>query len=252
MHKVSAIIPCFNEEQNIKAAIESLNWADEIIVVDSFSTDKTPEIAQAMNVRFIQHEYESPAIQKNWIIPQATHDWVFVLDADERVTKELKVSVQTILSQNEIKENGFWIARSNDFMGKRIKYSGWQGDKVVRLFQKSCRYDDKQVHEEIITSGGNFGTIKTPLLHNTYISFDHYIDKLNRYALWQAKDLLKRNKTSITPFHLLIKPAVRFTKHFVIQKGFLDGFPGFVISALQAYAVATRYVKLWLLKQKIN
>lgn len=252
MYKISAIVPCFNEEQNIEAAIQSVSWADEIIVVDSFSTDKTPEIAQAQNIRFIQHEYKNPSIQKNWIIPQAKHEWVFLLDADERVTSELKREIQSILSQEKIKEDGFWISRSNDFMGKRLKYSGWQGDKVVRLFHKSCRYDGKHVHEEIVTTSGNFGKLEQKLLHNTYLGLDHYINKLNRYALWQAKDLLESGKTNINPFHLLVKPKVRFIKHYLLQKGFLDGFPGFVVSALQAYAVFLRYVKLWLLKRDLN
>ena len=252
MQKVSAIIPCFNEEHNIEEAIKSVQWADEIIVIDSFSTDQTPEIAQRFDVRFVQHEYENSAAQKNWIIPQASHDWIFLLDADERVTPELAQEIASILSQTNISEKGFWIFRSNSFMGRRLKYSGWQGDKVIRLFQKSCRYEAKRVHAEIETTSGDFGVLKHKLLHNTYVGFDHYIKKLNRYAWWQANDLFSKGKHSITPYHILIKPAARFLKHYIVQKGVLDGFPGFVISALQAYAVATRYVKLYLLKKDLN
>ena len=252
MQKVSAIIPCYNEEHNIEAAIDSVKWADEIIIVDSFSTDKTAELAKKQGVKFIQHEYENSAAQKNWIIPQATYNWVFLLDADERVTPELQKEIQSVLAQGSMKEDGFWLYRSNDFMGKRLRYSGWQGDKVVRLFKRSCRYENKRVHAEIITKNGLFGELNQKLLHNTYVGFDHYIDKLNRYAWWQANDLFVKKKRSVTPYHLLVKPAARFTKHYMIQKGFLDGFPGFVISALQAYAVATRYVKLWLLKRGLK
>ncbi len=253
MQKVSAIIPSFNEERNIAQAIESVLWADEIIVVDSFSTDTTVDIVTRYeNVTLIQHEYENSAAQKNWIIPQAKHDWIFLLDADERVTPQLEKEVKSILNKENIKEVGFWIYRSNDFMGKRLNYSGWQGDKVVRLFKKSCRYENKRVHAEIITDNGTFGALENKLLHNTYHGFDHYIAKLNRYAWWQANDLFKQNKHQITPYHLLVKPIARFLKHFVVQQGFRDGFPGFVISALKAYAVATRYVKLWLLKRDLN
>jgi glycosyltransferase involved in cell wall biosynthesis len=252
VHKVTAIIPCFNEEHNIAAAIESVQWADEIIVVDSFSTDNTPSLVQQYKVKFVQHTYENSAAQKNWIIPQASHEWVFLLDADERVTPSLKQEILQLLATNSRKEDGFWIKRSNDFMGRRIRYSGWQGDKVIRLFRKECRYEDKRVHAEIITASGNFGKLNNPLQHNTYVSFDHYVYKLNRYAWWQANDLIARGKTIVTPYHILIKPGVRFFKHYIIEGGILDGFPGFVIAALQAYAVATRYVKVWLLKRGIE
>lgn len=249
MTKITAIIPTFNEEANIAAAIESVKFADEILVVDSFSTDKTLEIAKKYDVRLLQHEYINSAAQKNWAIPQATYEWIVLLDADEVITPELKSEIQANLAQSP-KEAGFWIYRSNDFMGRRIKYSGWQGDKVVRLFRKSmCRYEDKKVHAEIMTEG-TIGYLKNKIHHNTYKGFDHYISKLNRYAWWQAKDYNK--KTGIlTPYHFVIKPWARVIKHYVIGRGFLDGLPGFTISMLQGYAVFMRYLKVWLLRNKI-
>ena len=249
MSKITAIIPTFNEEANIGAAIESVLFADEIIVVDSFSTDKTVEIAQRYNVRLLQHEYLYPAAQKNWTIPQATHEWIVLLDADEVITPSLR---EEILEKVKAKpsEAGFWIFRSNDFMGRRINYSGWQGDKVIRLFKKSmCRYEDKQAHEEIETSG-KVGFLKHKIHHNTYKGFDHYVAKLNRYAWWQAKDYEKKTGT-LTPYHFVIKPWFRFFKHYFIERGFLDGLPGFTISLLQGYAVFTRYVKMWLIRSGI-
>lgn len=248
--KLTAIIPTGNEAHNIEAVIASVSFADEIMVVDSFSTDNTVELAKKHTDFIIQREYENSASQKNWAIPQANNEWILLVDADERVTPELKEEVLSIINSNP-KEVAFWIYRSNDFMGKRIKYSGWQGDKVIRLFRKSkCKYENKQVHAEIIADG-KVGFLKNKLLHNTYHGFDNYIKKIDRYAWWQANDLNKKEIT-ITPFHLIIKPAFRFFKHYIIGRGYLDGLPGFTISYLEAYGVFTRYVKLWLLRRNLK
>ena len=131
MEKITAIIPTFNEAHNIVAAIQSVRWANEIIVVDSFSTDNTVELAEQNGAKIFQRKYINSANQKNWIIPQATHEWVFILDADERVTSELEKEIQPLLKQTD-KKDAYWINRQNFFMGKKIRYSGWQGDAVIR------------------------------------------------------------------------------------------------------------------------
>ena len=248
--KLTAIIPTGNEEHNIKDVIASVQFADEIMVVDSFSTDNTLNIAKQYTDFVVRREYINSASQKNWAIPQANNEWILLVDADERVSEDLKNEILNTLKNNP-EEVAFWIGRSNDFMGKRIKYSGWQGDKVIRLFRKSkCTYENKEVHAEIIANG-KVGKLKHKLIHNTYVSLDHYIDKLNRYAWWQAKDLQKKG-IKITPYHLLIKPIYRFVKHYIIGKGFLDGIPGFAIAVLEAYAVGSRYLKLWLLNRNLE
>ena len=250
MIKFTAVIPTGNEEHNIHDVLESVSFADEIMVVDSFSTDKTVEIAKQHTDFIIQREYENSASQKNWAIPQATHDWVLLVDADERVTKELKEEIQEILKSNP-KKDGYWIYRNNHFMGKRIKYSGWQGDKVIRLFdRKKCKYEQKHVHAEIISTG-DIGFLNNKLSHNTYVSFDDFSKKLDRYAWWQAKDYEKR-VTRITFFHLIIKPLFRFFKNYFIQLGFLDGMPGFIIAYMQSYGVMTRYFKIWMIRNGIT
>jgi glycosyltransferase involved in cell wall biosynthesis len=246
MRKVTALIPCFNEEQNLAHALRSVQWADEVLVVDSFSTDKSVQIAQEMGATVLQHAYENSAAQKNRFIPKATHQWVFILDADEVVSTDLATEIQQILALDEEPFQAYWIGRSNDFMGKRIRYSGWQGDKVIRLFKRDlCKYEEKRVHAEIVCNG-KVGMLKHKLLHNTYKGIDPYLLKLNRYAKWQAEDLFAKGKKT-SAWAIVVKPAFRFFKHFVLQKGFLDGFPGFTIAALQAYGVFLRYAKLWLL-----
>ena len=248
MQKLTAIIPTGNEIHNIEDVIASVNFADEILVVDSFSTDGTYEIAQTMATRVIQRPFDYPASQKNWAIPQATNEWILLVDADERITTELKDEILDLLKKNPQEHVAYWIGRKNHFMGEHVKFSGWRNDKVIRLFRRDlCRYEDLHVHEEIIADG-SVGYLKNKLYHNTYTSFDAYMEKMNRYATWQAKDYDKKTGT-LTPYHFIIKPFWGFFKHYVVQSGFRDGLVGLTIGYVQAYVVYMRYVKLWLLRR---
>lgn len=241
---VSVIIPAHNESHNIAAALESVCWADERIVVDSFSTDDTKAIAESLGAKVWQRAYTGPADQKNWAIPQAAHPWVILLDADERVTPALAQEIQHWLSQSDIPFDAFWVHRQNYFFGKRINYSGWQNDAVVRLIRRDvCRYNDKQVHEEIITAGIRVSRLRYKLDHYTYINLDHFLEKMQRYARWSAKDHAPKTGR-ITAYHLLLKPAFRFFKHFVWQRGYLDGLRGLLVSAIMAWGVFLRYAYL--------
>lgn len=251
MEKITAIIPTFNEQANIKEAIESVLWCDEIIVVDSFSKDKTVEIVKSFpQVRLLEHEYEHSAAQKNWTIPQATHGWIFLLDADERPTPELVAEVKAVV-KNGTKYSGFWIYRRNNFMGKRINYSGWQSDKVIRLFKKDeCRYQNKHVHAEI-ESKGEISILKNKLIHYTYLDLNTYLKKADRYTTWGAIDRFNKFKKSgrkIGLLYLFFRPFGRFLRHYFWRLGFLDGTHGFVVSALAAYNVFIRAVKIWRLQ----
>ena len=159
MKKLTAIIPTGNEEHNIVAAIKSVDFANEIMVVDSFSTDQTIALATPLATTILQRKYENSSSQKNWAIPQAKHEWILLLDADERVTNELKEEVQRTINSNT-EFSGFWIKRQNHFMGKKVHFSGWQGDKVIFLFKRDeCQYENKHVHAEIISSG-KIGVLK--------------------------------------------------------------------------------------------
>ena len=137
MEKLTAIIPVFNEAHHIEAAILSVLFADEILIVDSFSTDETLSIAKKFPVKILQREYEYSASQKNWAIPQATHNWIFILDADERVTPQLQEEIQQILSNPPQDLVGYWVYRNNHFIDKKIKYSGWQNDKLFDFLKKT-------------------------------------------------------------------------------------------------------------------
>lgn len=248
MHKLSVIITTYNEIDHIRPVIENIQWADEIIVVDSFSTDGTTEVATEMGATVYQRAYSGPADQKNWAIQQVSYDWVLLLDADERITPELQHEIQQYLQQTTIKEDAFWIGRRNHFMGKEIRYSGWQGDAVIRFFNKKCKYNNKQVHEEIETKGFNVSKLEYRMLHYTFKDIDHFLDKMRRYAKWSAQDHSKKGK-KVSYFHLWGKPLFRFIKHFFIQKGFLDGKEGFIVSSIMAWGVFLRYVYMKANKQ---
>ena len=248
MEKITAIIPCYNEERTLDAALKSVAFADEMLVVDSFSTDKSLDIARSHGARIIQREYENSASQKNWAIPQATHAWIVLLDADEEVPDALRAEIiETI--KGTPSEVAYWIPRRNKFMGRWIKYSGWQGDRVIRLFRKSkSRYEEKHVHAEVLADGA-VGQLKNSIDHDTYRGLDEYIRKLDRYADWQERDYHSKTGT-IGIFELWLKPGFRFFKHYWLQGGFRDGVPGLTISYLQAYAVRMRYLKMWDLRRR--
>jgi glycosyltransferase involved in cell wall biosynthesis len=248
MIKLTAIIPVGNEIHNIEAVVASVDFADEIIVVDSYGNDGTYEKALQLNTQVIRRKFDYPASQKNWAIPQAKHEWILLVDADERVTPELRAEIIEILKNPDPNIVAYWIGRMNHFMGERINYSGWRNDSVIRLFKRDfCKYEDKHVHEEIIANG-LVGRLKNKLYHNTYITFDKYMDKMNRYATWQAKDYDKKTG-QLTPYHFIIKPFWGFFKHYIIQGGFRDGVVGLTIGYIQGYTVFMRYVKLWLLRK---
>ena len=239
MNKITAIIPTGNEAHNIVDAIKSVDFADEIMIVDSFSKDKTVELATPLADTILKREFEYPASQKNWAIPQAKHKWILLLDADERVTDQLRKEIIEVINSNTT-ISGFWIKRQNYFMHKKVRFSGWRGDKVIRLFKRDeCKYEDKRVHEEII-SEGEIGILKSTLIHNTFINKEVYLQKLVRYAKWQAIDY-DRKTGKITLFHNIVKPIFRFIKHYFIQFGILDGYVGFTISTFQAKSVKMRY-----------
>ncbi|MEJ8757942.1 glycosyltransferase family 2 protein [Pontibacter sp. H259] len=248
MPKLSAIIICRNEEKDIEGAIQSLLWADEVLLVDSYSTDNTLAIAANYPVKILQRTFDNYSRQRNWALEQATHDWVLMLDADERITPELQQEIQKLLATTPDK-SAYTIYRSNFFMGKQVRYSGWQNDSVVRLFDKSRnRYSDKNVHEELILESKP-GKLKYKMLHYTYRSLPHYLDKWNTYSTLSAQDKFKRTK-KVSLYHLMLKPAFRFFRHYILKLGILDGKVGFVISYLAASSIFMRYLKIWRMQQE--
>ncbi len=268
---ISVIFTTHNEAPNIQAALASVAaWATDILVVDSFSTDGTVDIIERFGgIRLLQRAYFGPADQKNWAIPQAKNAWVLLMDADERATPEMQDEIAEILLKLKIKNeelkgagddklelninsnsnnindfDGYWIGFTHFFMGKKVRFSGWQNDKTVRLIQRDrCRYNDNRVHEEIVTEGRKMGRLNAKFDHYTFRDIDHFVQKQQRYAAWSAIDHDKKTGR-VTAFHFVIKPFFRFFKHYFLKLGVLDGKIGFIIAAVAAWSVFLRYVKI--------
>lgn len=246
---ITAIIPAGDEAHQIKEAIASVAWADEIlVVVDAASRDGTAAAAYAAGARVqvLVHEYRYSAAQKNWAIPRASHDWVFLLDADERVTPELREEVLELLDKGP-ECDAYWILRRNVFLGRTMRHGGQQTDKVIRLFRRTCRYQDREVHAEI-EGFHTAGKLRGKLEHHTFRGWEHYLRKLDRYTTWGAQQDFKDGK-SAGFFNVVLRPVHRFLKQYVIRLGFLDGIPGAVTAYLGAYGVFLKYAKLWDLRR---
>lgn len=246
---LSVIIPTYNEEDNIAALLEQLTWADEVLVVDSFSTDATVSIVQKFSATLVQRAYSGPADQKNWAIRQAKHSWVLILDADERLSPLLAEEIKTIVQQPLGKYVGYYIYRQNYFMGRKLTYGGLQRDKVIRLIQRdACAYNQQQVHEKIETTGA-LAYLEHKLEHYTYKNLKHFLAKNERYALWSAEDHFPKVK-KITFFHLWLKPIGRFISQYILKRGFLDGQAGFIFCVIMAWGVFLRYARIKEMQQE--
>lgn len=240
---ITVIVPTLNEEENLDACLASAAFAEEILVVDSFSTDRTPEIAAARGARFIQHEYVNSATQKNWIIPQARHEWVLLVDADERVRPELAVEIAEVLARPP-SHDGYWIRRRNHFLGREMKHGGWETDAVVRLFRRdAARYEDREVHAEIALPGP-LPTLRARLDHYSFRSWEQYWPKIAKYTDWGASQAFRDGKRAGL-LSIVLRPTLRFLKMYLVRLGFLDGAEGAQLAMLGAFSVYLKYSKLW-------
>jgi len=241
--RLTAIIPTYNEEATLRDCLASVSFADEILVVDSFSTDQSLDIARQFGARILQHEYVYSARQKNWAIPQAAHEWVLLVDSDERVTPELRDEILALL-RGDPGHDGYWILRANHFLGRRITHCGWGTDKVIRLFRRDVsRYQDREVHAEIDLPGP-LPVLRHPLEHHSFRSFGQYWRKLQLYSEWGAGQLYKDGRRA-GAFSIFFRPLTRFMKMYVVRMGFLDGVHGLVLSMLGAFTVYLKYARLW-------
>ena len=248
--KITAIIPTYNEEHNIEEVIKNVQFADEIIIIDSYSSDNTIKLAEKHNVKILQRKFDDFSSQKNYAIKKAKYNWIFMLDADERLTKKaINEIYKTINKKNKV--SAYWMHRHNYFLNKKINFSGWQHDKVIKLFNRTkARYNGKLVHEEI-SFEGNAAFLKNKLLHYTYKNNDDYKNKITLYSELKAQELFNQNvKPNI--YHFYFKPAYRFIYHYILKLGFLDGKRGWIIASLNAYGIKNRYDELKKLYAKAN
>lgn len=252
--RLTVIIPCKNELPHIEACIASAaRIADELIVADSGSTDGTLELAKANSrCRVIEREYVNSADFKNWAIPQATHDWVLIVDADERVTSELAAEIQRMKESGELDRtphDAFSIPFRVYCLNRLVRFSGWGNERHRRLFRKSCRYETRRVHAELEVDWNKTGQLQSLIDHHTFRSLRHFNAKLERYAYWAAEDLFAKGKHAGW-VNLTLRPLFRFVKHYFLQLGILDGSIGLIISCSLALSVYLKYAALWELESQ--
>lgn len=248
--KITALIISYNEIGYIEKCVESVSFADEIIVVDSYSTDGTFEyLKDHPKVNVIQRPFTNFTSQKSFALKQATNDWILFLDADEVISENLKTEVQdTVNSNTEIV--AFWFYRKFMFQNSPLHFSGWQTDKNYRLFRKSkAQFSDKKIVHETLDVDGKSGILKEKLTHFCYKNYEDYKAKMLRYGRLKAKESFYREH-QFNYVSLVIKPLWKFFNHYVIRLGFLDGKKGVTISYLNALSDLERYRELKKLEKK--
>ncbi|PWA10882.1 glycosyltransferase family 2 protein [Flavobacterium laiguense] len=248
--KITALAITLNEEQNVKRYVQSLSFADEIIFIDSNSTDATVALAKELGVTVIQRPFDDFSTQRNFAIQQAKNDWIVFFDLDEHITPELEKEIISVTTSpsNFI---AFYVKINFYFFQKKIKFGGWQTDKAIRVFNKNnCSYNGNLI-DETITANGKTGILKNRVDHYSYKSFDHYNNKLNLQSQLQAKSLYLKNKRP-NLYHFFIRPYFHFWWQYACRLGFLDGKEGFVLAYLHSFAVFKRYLQLWMMYRKVE
>lgn len=242
---ISVIIITKNEENNIEDCLKSVEWADEIIIVDAESDDKTVEIAGKYTDRIYIRKWEGYSKQKKYALSLSRNEWVLSIDADERISTELKTEIQKGTDENY---DGFRISRKNYFLGKHITGCGWDNDFQLRLFKKSMtEITDNLVHESFIVKSA-VGQLKNRILHYSYRTLKDAITKMNNYSSLEAEQKY-RNK-NVSPIDFIIHPASAFIQYFIVKKGYKDGKYGLMVSLLHAMTNMQIYMKMWELKNK--
>jgi glycosyltransferase involved in cell wall biosynthesis len=251
--KITAAIITFNEEANIRAACESVAWADELLVVDSQSTDATREIASACGARVIERAWPGFAAQKQFAADQATNDWVFSLDADERVSEELKSGIKLIqeLSDDQLAD-GYSISRRSFYMGRWIRGGGWYPDRQLRLFRRDAgRWDGPHIHESVkMKAGARVENLSGDILHYPVRDAAYHHDMIGeRYAPLAARQMFEQDRRT-SPLKIATAGPTAFVRSFILKAGFRDGLAGWAIASFAAHHAFLKHLMLWELQHK--
>ncbi|MEX2171920.1 MAG: glycosyltransferase family 2 protein [Pirellulales bacterium] len=247
---LTVLIPCKNERSHMDPCIESVqSIADEILVADSGSTDGTIEIARSLGCRVIEREYRTSGDFKNWAIPQAAHEWVLVVDADERVTPELADEIRELLAEGPTCD-GYRLRRINYFLGRPIRHGDWGRDQLLRLFRRDMgRYVGHTDHADVHVPSGRIGRLHKRLIHHSFVSYSQCLAKSYRYANVQAELWHAAGRRS-SYLHLLTRGPLRFFRSYVVRLGFLDGIAGLQCSILNGYGAYLKQACLWEMTQQ--
>lgn len=242
---LTIIVPTGNRRDVVEDCLRSARWADELLVVDSFSDDGTYEIAQRYADRVLRHEYVNSALQKNWAIPQAAHEWVMIVDSDERVPAALRGEVERVLAA-DLPYAGYRIPRVNYMLGRELGHGGYTPDYQVRLFGRDRgRYELRQVHAHVILDGP-CGTLQSPLVHYAHRSLDQTLrNLLLLMTTWEAQQRAPHTGQRGLWLNLLLRPAAAFCLRYFRQGAWRDGGHGLVVSLIWSMYVAITYMKIW-------
>lgn len=244
MPKVTATVITFNEAANLASALESLRWADEIIVVDSESTDDTVAIARGFTDQVIVRPWPGYVAQKNFAAEQAAHDWIFSLDADERVTPTLAEEIRALLAGAEPASAGYRVPRVTFHLGRWIRSTDWYPDYQLRLYdRRRARWTGRHVHESVKAEGA-IGQLRNDLQHYAYRDIDHHWRSMERYTTLAARQMFEDGRRA-NWFDIVVHPRLAFFRNYVLRRGFRDGMPGLIVSAMNAYYVGLKFAKLW-------
>ena len=247
MPKVSVTIITLDEAEHIAAAIDSVSWADEVVVVDSGSSDGTVEIARSKGARVSTRPWTGYADQKNHAATLASHDWILSLDADERVTPELALEVRTLL-RSEPAKKGYRVPRVTFHLGRWIRTTDFYPDYQARLYERGAgTWLGEFVHESVQVAGGT-GYLRGELQHYSFHDLFDHVSRINRYSNLAARQMYVRGRRA-TAFHLLMHPPAAFLRNYLLRRGFLDGSAGLLISLMNAYSVFLKFAKLWELER---
>lgn len=239
--KISATIITYNEERNLPRAIESLRCCDEIVIIDSGSTDRTVEVAERFGARVLEANWRGYAVQKNYASDMASNDWVLSIDADEALSEDLEGEIWH-LKKNGATCDGYTMPRLAQYLGKWILHSGWHPDRKIRLFdRRRARWVGEFVHESVIVDG-TVGQLEGNLLHYTCGSLSEHLKTMDRYTTLAAEEIVAR-KERVTYRNLLLEPSWTFIRTYFLQRGFLDGVEGLSIAHMAALYTFLKYAK---------
>jgi glycosyltransferase involved in cell wall biosynthesis len=241
MKKLSVTIIAKNEEKNIKRCLESVKWADEIIVLDTNSTDRTVEICRQFTDQVFCVDWHGYGKQKNLCSERASHDWILNIDSDEEISSEGAEEIKAVL-RGDSKNAVYNFPRKNFFAQRWVRYGGWYPDRISRLYDKTrVSFLETLVHEKLVPDE-NVGALQNPILHYSFTGMEDYVERQNRYSSLYAQEKMK-NGFKVTWSHLVLRPPATFFKNYIILQGFRDGFLGLFLAMSLAYYTFLKYAK---------
>jgi glycosyltransferase involved in cell wall biosynthesis len=249
MPGISVVVITFNEEKNIRRCLESVkDLADEMVVVDSFSTDGTEEICQELGARFIRNEWPGYTEQKNFANQQASNEWVLSLDADEALSEELRETISKIKDAPGL--NGYLMNRMTNYCGSWIRHGSWYPDRQLRFFNRNKgKWEGEKIHERfVMNEGEKTGLLKGDLLHYSYYTVEEHVKQANHFTTLTAEVAFSRGKKAPL-LKIFFSPIIKFLRDYLFKLGFLDGYAGFLVAQISANATFMKYVKLRELRQ---